>query len=127
MLIRRFILAVLVVSSTASSGLTEVTPTTHSTVDPQAIVAEALRAVHVADYFDMTPEEKTAVMELVEQGKALLDRELKPDGYNVGINSGLAAGQTIMHAHVHLIPRYRADTDDPRGGVRGVIPEKQKY
>jgi len=82
---------------------------------------------HVADYFDMTPEEKTAVMELVEQGKALLDRELKPDGYNVGINSGLAAGQTIMHAHVHLIPRYRADTDDPRGGVRGVIPEKQKY
>jgi len=81
----------------------------------------------VADYFDMTPEEKTAVMELVEQGKALLDRELKPDGYNVGINSGLAAGQTVMHAHVHLIPRYRADTDDPRGGVRGVIPEKQKY
>ena len=82
---------------------------------------------HVADYFDMTPEEKTAVMELVEQGKALLDQELKPDGYNVGINSGLAAGQTVMHAHVHLIPRYRADTDDPRGGVRGVIPEKQKY
>ena len=75
----------------------------------------------------MTPEEKTAVMELVEQGKALLDQELKPDGYNVGINSGLAAGQTVMHAHVHLIPRYRGDTDDPRGGVRGVIPEKQKY
>ncbi len=82
---------------------------------------------HVADYFDMTPEEKTAVMELVEQGKALLDQELKPDGYNVGINSGLAAGQTVMHAHVHLIPRYRGDTDDPRGGVRAVIPEKQKY
>ena len=82
---------------------------------------------HVADYFDMTPEEKTAVMELVEQGKALLDQELKPDGYNVGINSGSAAGQTVMHAHVHLIPRYRADTDDPRGGVRAVIPEKQKY
>jgi diadenosine tetraphosphate (Ap4A) HIT family hydrolase len=81
----------------------------------------------VADYFDMTPEEKTAVMELVEQGKALLDQELKPDGYNVGINSGSAAGQTVMHAHVHLIPRYRGDTDDPRGGVRGVIPEKQKY
>ena len=81
----------------------------------------------MADYFDMTPEEKTAVMELVGQGKALLDQELKPDGYNVGINSGSAAGQTVMHAHVHLIPRYRGDTDDPRGGVRGVIPEKQKY
>jgi len=81
----------------------------------------------MADYFDMTPEEKTAVMELVGQGKALLDQKLKPDGYNVGINSGSAAGQTVMHAHVHLIPRYRGDTDDPRGGVRGVIPEKQKY
>ncbi len=82
---------------------------------------------HVADYFDMTPEEKTAVMELVGQGKALLDQKLKHDGYNVGINSGSAAGQTVMHAHVHLIPRYRGDTDDPRGGVRAVIPEKQKY
>ena len=82
---------------------------------------------HVADYFDMTPAEQTAVMELVGQGKALLDQKLKPDGYNVGINSGSAAGQTVMHAHVHLIPRYRGDTDDPRGGVRAVIAEKQKY
>ncbi len=82
---------------------------------------------HVADYFDMTQKEKTAVMELVGQGKALLDQKLKPDGYNVGINSGSAAGQTVMHAHVHLIPRYRGDTDDPRGGVRAVIAEKQKY
>ncbi len=75
----------------------------------------------------MTPAEQTAVMELVEQGKALLAQKLKPDGYNVGINSGSAAGQTVMHAHVHLMPRYRGDTDDPRGGVRAVIPEKQKY
>ena len=82
---------------------------------------------HVADYFDMTQKEKTAVMELVGQGKALLDQKLKPDGYNVGINSGSAAGQTVMHAHVHLIPRYRGDTADPRGGVRAVIAEKQKY
>ena len=82
---------------------------------------------HVADYFDMTPAEQTAVMELVGPGKALLDQKLKPDGYNVGINSGSAAGQTVMHAHVHLIPRYRRDTDDPRGGVRAVNAEKQKY
>ncbi len=56
-----------------------------------------------------------------------LDRELRPDGYNVGFNAGEAAGQTVMHLHVHVIPRFRGDMADPRGGVRGVIPDKQRY
>lgn len=82
---------------------------------------------HFGDYFDATSEEKTAVWDLVDQGKLLIDKLHKPDGYNVGLNAGTAAGQTIMHLHVHIIPRYIGDMDDPRGGVRGVIPEKQKY
>ena len=82
---------------------------------------------HVEDYFAMTLEEKTAVMDLVDRGRALLEKNFKPDGFNIGANCGSAAGQTVQHAHVHLIPRYRGDMDDPRGGVRGVIPEKQKY
>ena len=82
---------------------------------------------HVSSYFDLTPEEKTAIFDLLEQAKVLLDRERKPDGYNIGINDGEDAGQTVWHVHVHLIPRYKGDMDDPRGGVRGVIPEKQKY
>ena len=82
---------------------------------------------HVSSYFDLTPEEKTAIFDLFEQAKNLLDREWKPDGYNIGVNVGEAAGQTVWHVHVHLIPRYKGDMDDPRGGVRGVIPEKQKY
>ena len=66
-------------------------------------------------------------MELVNLAKSWLDETLKPDGYNIGINCGEAAGQTVMHVHCHLIPRYRGDTQTPRGGVRGVIPEKQGY
>jgi diadenosine tetraphosphate (Ap4A) HIT family hydrolase len=56
-----------------------------------------------------------------------LRQEYTPEGFNIGVNCGAAAGQTVMHVHVHLIPRYRGDMDDPRGGVRGVIPGKQKY
>ena len=82
---------------------------------------------HVADWFELTAEEQQAVMELVNLAKARLDETLKPDGYNIGINCGEAAGQTVMHVHCHLIPRYRGDTQTPRGGVRGVIPEKQGY
>ena len=82
---------------------------------------------HVADYFATTSAEKAALQELVEQTKNLLDTERQPDGFNIGINVGAAAGQTVSHVHIHLIPRYRGDMEDPRGGVRGVIPEKQKY
>ncbi|MEN6326303.1 MAG: HIT family protein, partial [Syntrophomonas sp.] len=65
--------------------------------------------------------------ELLEQCKQLLDKEFAPDGYNIGLNIGEAAGQTIFHVHMHLIPRYAGDVDNPRGGVRGVIAAKRIY
>ena len=82
---------------------------------------------HVSNYFEATAEEKQALWALVEEAKLYLDRQYAPDGYNLGIKVGVEAGQTVMHLHLHLIPRYRGDVADPRGGVRGVIPEKQKY
>ena len=82
---------------------------------------------HVADFFELTEDERKAAFDLVWQAKAKLDSDLHSDGYNVGVNVGRAAGQTVMHAHIHLIPRYRGDVPDPRGGVRFVIPERAKY
>ena len=82
---------------------------------------------HVSDFFDLTKEEREAVFSLIDETKILLEKKHKPDGYNIGINVGEVAGQTVWHVHVHIIPRYKGDTDDPQGGVRGVIPEKQKY
>ncbi len=82
---------------------------------------------HVAAYFEATAAEKSALFELVDAGKALLDERFQPAAYNIGINVGEAAGQTIAHLHVHLIPRYTGDMPNPRGGVRGVIPTKQQY
>lgn len=82
---------------------------------------------HVDTYFDATEEEKAELWRAVEAVKEQLDAAVAPDGYNVGFNAGAAAGQTVMHLHVHVIPRRRGDMADPRGGVRGVIPEKQKY
>ena len=81
----------------------------------------------VADWFSATEEEQRAVMDLVDVVKRQLDEELAPDGYNVGFNAGEAAGQTVMHLHVHVIPRRRGDMDDPRGGVRHVIPSRGNY
>ena len=82
---------------------------------------------HVEQYFDLTDQERKAIDQLLFKGKKLLDGEYHPDGYNIGVNCGEAAGQTIFHVHVHLIPRFKGDMEDPRGGVRGVIPEKQIY
>jgi len=82
----------------------------------------------VPTWFDATSEEQLWIMELVSEVKNLLDqREPRPDGYNVGFNAGEVAGQTVMHLHVHVIPRYRGDMPDPRGGVRHVIPWKGNY
>lgn len=82
---------------------------------------------HVADWFDLSREEQNAILDLMDQVKAELDREIQPDGYNIGFNVGEAAGQTVMHLHVHVIPRMEGDVDDPRGGVRLVIPERGNY
>lgn len=82
---------------------------------------------HVETWFDASPSEQQEIWRAVAELKSALDRELQPDGYNIGVNAGAAAGQTVMHLHVHLIPRYTGDVADPRGGVRGVIPGKQKY
>ena len=81
----------------------------------------------VATWFDATPDEQRAVLALVDEVKAELDRALNPDGYNVGFNVGAAAGQTVPHLHVHVIPRYDGDMDDPRGGVRHVLPARGNY
>jgi diadenosine tetraphosphate (Ap4A) HIT family hydrolase len=82
---------------------------------------------HAEHWFEATADERAALLELVDAGKRLLDERYRPDGYNIGINVGEAAGQTVMHLHVHLIPRYRGDVPEPRGGVRGVIPARQSY
>ena len=79
------------------------------------------------NYFDSTPEELKGLNELIFKTKEYLYNKYKPTGYNIGINCGEDGGQTIFHLHIHLIPRYKGDMDDPRGGVRGVIPSKQKY
>ena len=82
---------------------------------------------HVKDFFETTKEEKNAIFQLIDRAKSIIDEKYKPTGYNIGMNCGISAGQTVMHIHVHLIPRYDGDVENPRGGVRGVIPEKQDY
>ena len=82
---------------------------------------------HIPTLFEATDEEQAALLALVREAKPFLDEQFHPDGYNVGVNVGTAAGQTVMHLHVHVIPRYAGDVDDPRGGVRGAIPEKRVY
>jgi diadenosine tetraphosphate (Ap4A) HIT family hydrolase len=76
---------------------------------------------YVASIFDLAPEERTAVWDLVAHIRGALAQALHPDGFNIGINDGTAAGQIVMHAHVHVIPRWTGDIPDPRGGVRWVI------
>jgi diadenosine tetraphosphate (Ap4A) HIT family hydrolase len=82
---------------------------------------------HAADYFALTAEEKSHLWTMVDEGKKLLEKRFNPDGYNVGINVGGTAGQTVMHCHIHLIPRRSGDSVNPRGGVRGVIAGKADY
>jgi len=76
---------------------------------------------HVADFFDMDGAEQAAVLELLNHARKLVQEKHSPDGYNVGVNVGKAAGQSRMHVHLHLIPRYAGDVPDPRGGIRCVL------
>ena len=82
---------------------------------------------HEPDFFNLTGEENCAILELVGDCKQVIEEYSKPVGYNIGFNVGAAAGQTVMHCHCHVIPRYKGDTENPRGGVRGVIPHKREY
>ena len=82
---------------------------------------------HVPSLFNLAAAERLAILELLDRVKRLLDRRYAPNGYNIGVNDGPAAGQTVMHLHVHVIPRYRGDMDDPRGGVRWIFPDKAAY
>ncbi len=82
---------------------------------------------HFRSVIEATEEELSALWNLLTMARSYLDEKFTPDGYNIGINDGTAAGQTVMHLHIHLIPRYVGDIPDPRGGVRGVIPDKQHY
>lgn len=82
---------------------------------------------HEADLFDLDAAVRAAVWQLVDTVQSRLAQTLAPDGFNIGVNAGLAAGQTIPHAHVHVIPRTAGDVADPRGGVRWVIPDKAPY
>lgn len=82
---------------------------------------------HNWDYFSLTYHMRKGLDELLMATREHLDDSYNPDGYNIGINNGGAAGQTIMHAHIHLIPRYLGDTDDPRGGVRWIFPRRASY
>jgi diadenosine tetraphosphate (Ap4A) HIT family hydrolase len=82
---------------------------------------------HTPSLFDATEPEQSALQAMVNSTKAIIDERHHPDGYNIGVNVGAAAGQTVFHVHIHLIPRFVGDVDDPRGGVRHVIPAKANY
>jgi len=82
---------------------------------------------HISSLFELSDDELMGLWSLVKTGKEFLDEKYHPDGFNVGVNIGEAAGQSVFHVHIHLIPRYHGDIEDPKGGVRGVIPGKMGY
>lgn len=82
---------------------------------------------HVGSFFDLRADEQAGLLNLLSEAKSALDAKLQPHGYNIGINDGPAAGQTVPHLHIHLIPRFRGDLPDPRGGVRWIFPDKARY
>ena len=82
---------------------------------------------HQADLFDLDPGERVDAWALLDTARELLLERFNPDGFNIGVNTNEAAGQTVDHAHIHLIPRYQGDVEDPRGGIRWVIPGEAPY
>lgn len=82
---------------------------------------------HCETFFDLPEQLANSIQYWIKHIKNILDDKYHPSGYNIGVNCGKSAGQTVMHCHIHIIPRYDDDVEDPRGGVRGVIPSKQKY
>jgi len=82
---------------------------------------------HIPSLFEATEAEQMALLHALQVARKDLNQQHAPDGYNIGINDGIAAGQTVMHLHIHLIPRYQGDRPNPRGGVRWIFPEKAVY
>lgn len=82
---------------------------------------------HVPSIFDASDDERRALWAAVARARSVLNSELRPDGWNLGVNDGSAGGQTVMHVHVHLIPRFAGDVEDARGGIRHSIPRKGYY
>lgn len=82
---------------------------------------------HVGSFFELGEAERAGLLALLQAAKRPLDEEFRPAAYNIGINDGAAAGQTVGHVHVHLIPRYLGDAPDPRGGIRWLFPERARY
>lgn len=82
---------------------------------------------HVETFFEISKEEYDELYVIIKECKDRIDKKYNPNGFNIGINNGMPSGQSIPHLHIHIIPRYNGDVDNPRGGVRGVIPSKQNY
>lgn len=82
---------------------------------------------HCSDYFELTETEQADCFSLLNEVKKIIEQKFKPDAFNIGINVGEKAGQTVPHVHIHLIPRYSGDVERPLGGVRGVIPHRKEY
>ena len=82
---------------------------------------------HVASIYDLSPEEQAELWELTRRTRELLQVELEPDGYTICLNEGMAAGQSVPHAHIHVIPRRHGDVSDPTGGIRAIFPLKARY
>lgn len=82
---------------------------------------------HTGSFFNLPADERDSLLRLLDSAKEEIEIEFSPQGYNIGINDGPAAGQTVPHLHIHLIPRYAGDLSDPRGGVRWIIPDKADY
>ena len=106
---------------------TDLTYVTYDTYPASPGHALIITKRHVANYFDCTQVEVIELWQSVAVAKQIVDKDHSPDSYNVGINVGSVAGQSVPHIHIHLIPRYQGDVEDPRGGVRSVIPHKRKY
>ena len=81
---------------------------------------------HVADWSDTTPEERLEVMKLIDRTRTMIEQDHSPDGYNIGMNIGHAAGQTVFHTHIHVIPRYLGDVPNPKGGLRRILPNRPR-
>ena len=89
--------------------------------------AEVVPIRHVESYFDLTKDEVLAIHDISKKAKQIIVSKFRPDAFNIGLNDGVEAGRTVHHVHQHLIPRYKGDVENPRGGVRHIIPGKGNY